>query len=94
LEAAASPWIAELGRREGRREAAADQCEHANRVADRKSSVCSGSQSPSEPKQASRLIEIRLGNGHSIVVRGRMDADALSCVIDLLVQRGLYCLRE
>ena len=45
------------------------------------------SQSPSEPKQASRLIEIRLRNGHSVVVRGRVDAKALSRVIDLLVQR-------
>ena len=44
-------------------------------------------QSPSEPKQASRLIEIRLSNGHSIVVRGRVDTQALSRVIDLLVQR-------
>ena len=45
------------------------------------------SQSPPEPKQASRLIEIRLSNGHIIVVRGRVDAEALSRVIDLLVQR-------
>ena len=45
------------------------------------------SQSPSEPKQTSRLIEIRLGNGHSIVVHGRVDTEALSRVIDLLVQR-------
>jgi len=45
------------------------------------------SQSPPEPKQASRLIEIRLCNGHSIVLRGRVDAEALSRVIDLLVQR-------
>jgi transposase-like protein len=45
------------------------------------------SQGPSEPKQASRLIEIRLSNGHIIVVRGRVDAEALSRVIDLLVQR-------
>lgn len=45
------------------------------------------SQSASEPKQASRLIEIRLSNGHSIVLHGRVDADALSRVIDLLVQR-------
>jgi transposase len=45
------------------------------------------SQSPSEPKQASRLIEIRLSNGHIIVVRRRVDAEALSRVIDLLVQR-------
>ena len=45
------------------------------------------SQSPPEPKQASRLIEIRLSNGHIVVVRGRVDAEALSRVIDLLVQR-------
>jgi transposase len=45
------------------------------------------SQTSSEPKQASRLIEIRLSNGHSIVVRGRVDTQALSRVIDLLVQR-------
>lgn len=45
------------------------------------------SQSPAEPKQASRLIEIRLSNGHSIVVHGRVDTEALSRVIDLLVQR-------
>lgn len=45
------------------------------------------SQSCAESKQASRLIEIRLSNGHSIVVRGRVDAEALSRVIDLLVQR-------
>jgi transposase len=44
------------------------------------------SQSP-RAEQASRLIEIRLSNGHSIVVRGRVDAEALSRVIDLLVQR-------
>jgi transposase len=41
----------------------------------------------SRAEQASRLIEIRLCNGHSIVVRGRVDAEALSRVIDLLVQR-------
>jgi transposase-like protein len=45
------------------------------------------SQSSAEPKQASRLIEIRLSNGHSIVLHGRVDAEALSRVIDLLVQR-------
>jgi len=45
------------------------------------------SQSSSESKQASRLIEIRLSNGHSIVLHGRVDAEALSGVIDLLVQR-------
>jgi transposase len=44
------------------------------------------SQSP-RAEQPSRLIEIRLSNGHSIVVRGRVDAEALSRVIDLLVQR-------
>ena len=44
------------------------------------------SQSP-RAEQASRLIEIRLRNGHSIVLRGRVDAEALSRVIDLLVQR-------
>jgi transposase len=44
------------------------------------------SQSP-RAEQASRLIEIRLSNGHIIVVRGRVDAEALSRVIDLLVQR-------
>ena len=38
-------------------------------------------------KRASRLIEIRLSNGHSIVLRGRIDAEVLSRVIDLLVQR-------
>jgi len=45
------------------------------------------SQSSSEPKQASRLIEIKLSNGHSIVLHGRVDTEALSRVIDLLVQR-------
>ena len=43
--------------------------------------------SPSEPKQAAQLIEIRLRNGHSIVVRGRVDGEALARVIDLLVER-------
>jgi transposase len=38
-------------------------------------------------KRASRLIEIKLSNGHRIVLRGRIDAEALSRVIDLLVQR-------
>ena len=45
------------------------------------------SQSASEPKQSSRLIEIRLSNGHSIVLHGRVDTEALARVIDLLVQR-------
>jgi len=44
------------------------------------------SQSP-RAERASRLIEIRLCNGHSIVLHGRVDAAALSRVIDLLVQR-------
>jgi len=43
--------------------------------------------SPSESKQAAQLIEIRLRNGHSIVVRGRVDGEALARVIDLLVER-------
>ena len=45
------------------------------------------SQRPSEPKQASHLLEVRLRNGHSIVVRGRVDGEALARVIDLLVER-------
>jgi transposase len=45
------------------------------------------SKSSSDPKQDSRLIEIKLSNGHSIVLRGRVDAEALSRVIDLLVER-------
>jgi transposase len=42
---------------------------------------------PAKPQEATRRIEIRLSNGHRIVVRGRVDAAALSRVIDLLVQR-------
>jgi hypothetical protein len=34
-----------------------------------------------------RFIDSSVRNGHSIVVRGRVDAEALSRVIDLLVQR-------
>ena len=45
------------------------------------------SPSSSQVKQASRLMEIRLSNGHSIVLHGRVDAEVLSRVIDLLVQR-------
>jgi transposase-like protein len=45
------------------------------------------SQSSAQPKPSSRLMEIRLSNGHSIVLHGRVDAEALSRVIDLLVQR-------
>ena len=44
-------------------------------------------QSSAQPKRASRLMEIRLSNGHSIVLDGRVDTEALSRVIDLLVQR-------
>ena len=33
------------------------------------------------------LIEIKLCNGHSIVLHGRVDGEALSRVIDLLVRR-------
>jgi len=39
------------------------------------------------PKGSCRRIEIKLSNGHSIVLYGRVDAEALSRVIDLLVQR-------
>jgi transposase len=38
-------------------------------------------------KRSSRAIEIKLCNGHSIVLHGRIDAEVLSRVIDLLVQR-------
>jgi transposase-like protein len=38
-------------------------------------------------ERASRLIEIKLANGHSIVLHGRVNTTALSRVIDLLVQR-------
>jgi transposase len=43
--------------------------------------------SVSQPKQALQLIEILLRNGHSIVVSGRVDSEALSRVIDVLVKR-------
>jgi len=39
------------------------------------------------PKGSCRRIEIELSNGHSIVLYGRVDAEGLSRVIDLLVQR-------
>jgi len=39
------------------------------------------------PKGSSRRIEVKLSNGHSIVLYGRVDAEGLSRVIDLLVQR-------
>ena len=38
-------------------------------------------------KRSSRLIEIKLSNGHRIVLHGRIDSEGLSRVIDLLVQR-------
>jgi transposase len=38
-------------------------------------------------KQASELMEIKLANGHSILLRGRVDTKALARVIDLLVRR-------
>ena len=39
------------------------------------------------PRGSCRRIEIKLSNGHSIVLYGRVDAEGLSRVIDLLVQR-------
>jgi len=45
------------------------------------------SPTPSEPKPACEVIEIRLRNGHRIVVRGLVDGEALSRVIDVLIQR-------
>jgi transposase-like protein len=38
-------------------------------------------------ERASKLIEIRLANGHSIVLRGRVDAKTLARVLDVLVRR-------
>jgi transposase len=45
--------------------------------------------SPSSSKSTSacEVIEIQLRNGHSIVVRGLVDGEALSRVIDLLIKR-------
>jgi len=45
---------------------------------------------PREMTMAERIthgIEIKLSNGHSIVVHGRVDAKALAHVIDVLVRR-------
>ena len=42
---------------------------------------------PADAKPACEVIEIKLRNGHSIVVRGLVDGDALSRVIDVLIQR-------
>ena len=39
------------------------------------------------PERASRLIEIRLANGHSVVLRGRVDAKTLSRVLAVLVRQ-------
>jgi transposase len=39
------------------------------------------------PERASKLIEIRLANGHSVVLRGRVDAKTLARVLDALVRR-------
>jgi transposase len=38
-------------------------------------------------ERASKLIEIKLANGHSVVLRGRVDAKTLSRVLDALVRR-------
>ena len=38
-------------------------------------------------ERASKLIEIKLANGHSVVLRGRVDTKTLSRVLDLLVRR-------
>ena len=38
-------------------------------------------------KRSSPGIEIKLSNGHSIVVHGRVDAKTLACVVDVLVRR-------
>jgi len=39
------------------------------------------------PERASKLIEIKLANGPSVVLRGRVDAKTLSRVLDVLVRR-------
>jgi transposase-like protein len=39
------------------------------------------------PKRTSKLIEIRLANGHGVVLHGRVDAKTLSRVLDELVHR-------
>jgi transposase-like protein len=38
-------------------------------------------------ERAAKLIEIKLANGHSVVLRGRVDAKTLSRVLDVLVRR-------
>lgn len=39
------------------------------------------------PERASKVIEIRLANGHSVVLRGRVDAKTLSRVLAVLVRQ-------
>jgi transposase len=39
------------------------------------------------PERASKVIEIRLANGHSVVLRGRVDAKTLSRVLGVLVRQ-------
>ena len=39
------------------------------------------------PERASKLIEIRLANGHSVVLRGRVDAKTLARVLGVLVRQ-------
>ena len=39
------------------------------------------------PERTSKLIEIRLANGHSVVLRGRVDAKTLARVLDVLVRQ-------
>lgn len=41
----------------------------------------------SPPERTSKLIEIKLANGHSVVLRGRVDAKTLSRVLAMLVRR-------
>jgi transposase len=39
------------------------------------------------PERTSKLIEIRLANGHSVVLRGRVDAKTLARVLGVLVRQ-------
>jgi transposase len=39
------------------------------------------------PQRTSKLIEIRLANGHSVVLRGRVDAKTLARVLGVLVRQ-------
>ena len=38
-------------------------------------------------ERASKQIEVKLANGHSVVLRGRVDAKTLARVLDVLVRR-------